>query len=107
MKQYNNPNALPPAFIKHVEGLFDTLRPGWAVAIHQHLIRHLEYWRETGDPMDAVPGYDTPPPNAPNLPFPRGWSSLNLARLCKKKGESFRDKPAIEKTHNKIHRTTN
>lgn len=47
------------------------------------LILRLENWRR-GDFLSAIPGYASPPPNAPGKTHPKGWSLRDLTRKAPK-----------------------
>lgn len=49
---------------------------------YRKLMERLEVWRQTGRREHAIPGYDAPPPNAPGLNHPAGWSYSQLVKLC-------------------------
>lgn len=57
---------------------------------HRLLMERLQKWRLTGRKEFAIPGYDTPPENAPGQPHPAGWSAGHLQRLCS--GSKFEKK---------------
>lgn len=51
-----------------------------AATAYDFLMIRLDHWRR-GDPNCAIPGYMTPPRNAPGKPHPKNWSLRDLRRV--------------------------
>ena len=67
-----------PAFIEFVRLTFEGNQRGSKAAYVYVLKPRLARWRATLDPKWAIPGYDTPPPDAEGFDHPLGWSYDNL-----------------------------
>lgn len=72
-------NILPASFVHHWQTL--CLRHRSTLRAHRELMRHLYAWR-CDSAVEPIPGYDVPPPQAPGMAVPRGWSYANLCRLA-------------------------
>jgi hypothetical protein len=72
-------NFLPAAFIQHWMLLVEN-NQRCAKTAYRLLMIQLDSWRR-GDMTQAIPGYVSPPPNAPGKRHPRQWSCRNLQRV--------------------------
>lgn len=68
--------GLPHAFIQDWKSRCEKNQRACAPA-YETLMQDLIAWR-MGDYTKKIPGYDTPPPNAPGQKHPAGWSYSNL-----------------------------
>ena len=72
--------AQRPLFLDHLGRLFGNNQRACRPA-YDKLLRQWRRWRQFGDPKDAIPGYDTPPPpHGRRGKHPLGWSYENLLR---------------------------
>lgn len=69
---------LPHAFVEHWKTLVEN-NQRCASAAYDVLMKDLRAWR-AGDTNSAIPGYLTPPPNAPGHNHPAKWSLRDLRR---------------------------
>ena len=78
--------GLPPQFKSWVAGIFDAHQRDNddAMEVWRKVIDRWNLWRETGDPNNAIPGYDVCPDALPATGYPYGWSYDNIRR-CKPK----------------------
>jgi hypothetical protein len=80
IKKTDATNAfLPHAFCEHWRMLVEN-NQRCAKTAHRLLMIQLAAWRR-GDLSQAIPGFVTPPPNAPGKRHPRQWSCRNLQRV--------------------------
>ena len=71
--------GLPPQFLEYWQGLLEAhQRSDSGQQAHRALERALKLWRLSGGP--SIPGYSSPPPNAPGQSLPEGWSYQNLMK---------------------------
>ncbi len=71
-------NTLPHAFVEYWKSLVENNQRCLATAYDQ-LMQQLRLWRN-GNPLAAIPGYTTPPLNAPGYLHPAKWSLRDLRR---------------------------
>lgn len=69
--------GLPPQFAYWLQRRLSSSGQGVEVE-RKYLLRHLDNWRANPDRILPLPGYLSPPPNAPGKPYPEGWSSSNF-----------------------------
>ena len=69
---------LPHAFVEFCKSLIESNHRNMSVAYDQ-LMEQLKLWRK-GDMHAAIPGYTTPPPNAPGCNHPASWSYKTFLR---------------------------
>ena len=80
--------GLHPSFKSYVAGIFDAhQRDDDGMEVWRKVIDCWNLWRETGDPANAIPGYDTCPDAIPSTGYPYGWSYDNILRLKPKSAE--------------------
>ena len=80
VKKSESSNAfLPHAFCEHWRTLVEN-NQRCAKTAHRLLMIQLAAWRR-GDMSQAIPGFVSPPPNAPGKRHPRLWSCRNLQRV--------------------------
>lgn len=81
--------GLPPAFKSWVAGLFDAHQRDKddAMEVWRKVLDRWNLWRETGNPNDAIPGYQVCPDAMPATGHPHGWSYDNLLKLRPKAAE--------------------
>ena len=65
-------------FLAFLRMTFESNQRGSRAAYKFTLLPRLKKWRATGDAKFAIPGYDSPPPNAEGHDHPHGWSYDNL-----------------------------
>lgn len=74
-------NHLPTPLVLHLRDLAEA--SPWGIGTHRrHLLKHLDRWRRFPKTTLPLPGYLTPPPNAPGLKHPAGWSRSNFERIA-------------------------
>ena len=75
-------HALPGPFVHYLRNLAD--EPPWGISTHRtKLLNHLATWRRHPKTIMPLPGYTTPPANAPGLNHPAGWSKSNFDRIAR------------------------
>jgi hypothetical protein len=100
--------GLPPQFVEHWKGLNERFqRNGGARHSYRVLMDSLKQWRR-GSKDHVIPGYPTPPDNAPGVQHPLGWSYENLTRHLSTLGEralARQGRQAFKKYLPKVHTT--
>lgn len=71
-------DALPYDFLEYWRELLEA-NTSCTKAAYDILMEQLRAWRK-GDMAARIPGYHTPPPNAPGYPHPHSWSYKTLGR---------------------------
>lgn len=74
-------HQLPEAFVAWITGYMTSLHYTSAKRLHRALILRLALWRD-GHNTNALPGYDSPPPDGPNG-YPVGWSVSALREIAR------------------------
>jgi|DEB0MinimDraft_10_1074344.scaffolds.fasta_scaffold61421_2 hypothetical protein len=75
-------SQLPAPFVLHLRDLAEA--SAWGIGTHRaHFLKHLDRWRRNPKTTLPLPGYLTPPRNAPGLNHPPGWSRSNFERIAK------------------------
>lgn len=72
-------SSLPPEFVTWIRGMSHCWRHMNARRIHRAALLRLELWRD-GTKENAIPGYDSPPPDGPQG-HPAGWSVSSIRRI--------------------------
>ena len=100
-RRFGSHLGLPTQFKGWIKGLADQLqREDDGEELYRTVIDNLNLGRITGDPQYKIPGYDTPPDNAPKYDHPKSWSKKNILRFRPKKFERVNIKRG-EKDSNK------
>ncbi len=68
----------PAPFISYLSNLAMSERHTSIKRLHRFLILRLQLWRD-GITENAIPGYQTPPPDGPKG-YPVGWSISSLRK---------------------------
>lgn len=80
--------GLPPQFVQHWKSMNERFqRENGARHCYRILLDQLTQWRRTRDAKYTIPGYPTPPDNAPGVRHPLGWSYENLTRHLPEVGQ--------------------
>ncbi len=73
---------MPPLLTNYLRNLAEA--SPWGMGTHRtKLLNHLRRWRKNPKTTLPLPGYTTPPKNAPGLSHPHGWSLSNFERIAK------------------------